>query len=65
MGNNIGSYPNTRMRRLRRWDFSRDLVRESSLSPKDFILPLFILEDEDKIEDVPSMPGFKELAESS
>ncbi len=55
--NSIGNYPQTRMRRLRKHQFSRDLVRESSLSPHDLIYPIFILEDEDREEPVESMPG--------
>ncbi len=54
---NIGQYPYTRKRRVRRAAFCRDLVAESTLSSKDFILPVFILEGENKTEVVPSMPG--------
>lgn len=55
--NTTGQYPQTRMRRLRQNRFSRNLVRESYLSPQDLIYPVFILEDEDLEEPVPSMPG--------
>ena len=50
-------YPQKRMRRLRRSEFSRRMVRESSLSPDDFIYPVFVLEGENRIEEVKSMPG--------
>ncbi len=50
-------FPQKRMRRLRRNDFSRRLVRESSLSPSDFIYPVFVLEGENRVEEVKSMPG--------
>ena len=50
-------FPQKRMRRLRRNDFSRRLVRESSLSPNDFIYPVFVLEGENRVEEVKSMPG--------
>jgi len=50
-------FPQKRMRRLRRNDFSRQLVRESSLSPSDFIYPVFVLEGENRVEEVKSMPG--------
>ncbi len=50
-------FPKKRMRRLRRNDFSRQLMRESSLSPSDFIYPVFVLEGENRVEKVKSMPG--------
>lgn len=50
-------FPQKRMRRLRRNDFSRQLMRESSLSPSDFIYPVFVLEGENRVEEVKSMPG--------
>ncbi len=57
-----GPYPQTRMRRLRANDFSRRLVRESTLSPDDFIYPVFVLEGEQQREAVPSMPGVERLS---
>jgi porphobilinogen synthase len=45
------------MRRMRRDAFSRDLMREHTLTPADFIYPVFVLEGCNKIEDVKSMPG--------
>ncbi|MGB5249194.1 MAG: porphobilinogen synthase [Gammaproteobacteria bacterium] len=63
MGTNaIGSYPFSRMRRLRRHEFSRRLVRESSLSADDLILPVFVLEGENRRESVDSMPGVDRLS---
>ena len=53
----IGKYPARRMRRSRRHDFSRRLVRESSLSPNDLILPVFVLDGRAAKQPVPSMPG--------
>ncbi len=50
-------FPRTRMRRLRFNAFSRDLVRETSLTPKDFIYPVFVTEGSKLLVDVPSMPG--------
>ncbi len=50
-------YPQRRMRRMRRDDFSRRLARESRLSPDDLILPVFVLEGEGAVEPVASMPG--------
>lgn len=52
-----GQYPYTRKRRVRRCAFSRDLVAESRLSAKDFILPVFVLAGENQTETIPSMPG--------
>ncbi len=52
-----GVFPGTRMRRMRRDDFSRRLMRESALTTADFIYPVFVLEGKKKIEKVASMPG--------
>ena len=52
-----GRFPGTRMRRMRRDDFSRRLMRESTLTVDDFIYPVFVLEGEGRIEKVGSMPG--------
>ncbi len=53
----LGQYPQSRMRRMRRDQFSRDLMREHILTSADFIYPVFVLEGNNKIEDVKSMPG--------
>jgi porphobilinogen synthase len=53
----LGQYPQTRMRRMRRDKFSRDLMREHILTSADFIYPVFVLEGSNKVEDVKSMPG--------
>jgi len=50
------------MRRLRRHDFLRRLVRESTLSPEDFIYPVFILDGKGRREPVESMPGIERLS---
>ncbi len=50
-------FPATRLRRMRRDDFSRRLMRESALSPADLILPVFVLDGRDRQEPVESMPG--------
>ena len=52
-----GNFPATRMRRMRRDDFSRRLMRESVLTANDFIYPVFVLEGEGRLEKVLSMPG--------
>ncbi len=53
----LGQYPHKRMRRMRHDQFSRDLMREHTLTPADFIYPVFVLEGSNKVEDVKSMPG--------
>jgi porphobilinogen synthase len=54
---NVGQFPATRMRRMRRDDFSRRLMRENVLTTNDLIYPVFVLEGHNKIEKVASMPG--------
>jgi porphobilinogen synthase len=56
------AYPLTRMRRMRRDDFSRRLMRETQLSPDDLIYPIFVLEGEGRREEVTSMPGVWRLS---
>ena len=50
------------MRRLRRHDWTRRLVAETSLSPADFIWPVFVIEGDNKREAVASMPGVERLS---
>ena len=52
-----GKFPTRRPRRLRHDAFSRDLVREHTLSAKDFIYPVFVQAGERREEAVPSLPG--------
>ncbi len=52
-----GQFPETRMRRMRRDDFSRRLMRESVLTVDDFIYPVFVLDGAGRVEKVASMPG--------
>ena len=52
-------FPSTRLRRMRHDDWSRRMVRESALSPADFILPVFVLDGTKREEAVASMPGVK------
>ncbi len=51
------AFPATRMRRMRRDDFSRRLMREHRLSADDLIYPVFVLEGENIVQPVASMPG--------
>jgi porphobilinogen synthase len=54
-------YPRVRMRRMRRDDFSRRLMRETVITPTDFIYPVFVMEGERQRVAVPSMPGVERL----
>ena len=54
-------FPATRLRRNRRDDFSRRLVRENVLTVDDLILPVFVLDGENRREAVASMPGVERL----
>jgi porphobilinogen synthase len=58
----MSSYPQIRMRRLRRHDWTRRLVAENTLSPADFIWPVFVIEGDNKREPVASMPGVERLS---
>lgn len=55
-------YPNTRLRRSRAFDFSRRLVRETELSANDLILPVFVIDGENKTEEITSMPDVLRLS---
>jgi len=52
-----GKYPNLRLRRSRKEIWSRKLIQENSLSPSDFILPIFLIEGSNKKQEISSMPG--------
>ena len=54
-------YPASRPRRLRRDAWSRELVRESRLHASDLILPVFVLDGHDVVQDVASMPGVQRV----
>jgi len=56
------SFPATRLRRLRRTDTLRGLVRETELSPSHLIQPAFVIAGEDVREEVPSMPGIERFS---
>ncbi len=58
---NKGMFPGTRMRRMRRDEFSRRLMRESTLTAADFIWPVFVLEGRNRVEQVSSMPGVERM----
>ncbi len=55
----LGTYPATRLRRLRKAKWLRDLVSETKISPYDLIQPIFVREGKNKIENIKTMPGVK------
>ncbi len=58
----FGQFPARRMRRMRRDDFSRRLMREHTLTPSDLIYPVFVLEGRNRRESVASMPGVERVS---
>lgn len=56
------AYPNVRMRRLRKHDFSRRLTAENTLTVNDLIYPMFVVEGKNRREDVESMPGVSRVS---
>lgn len=56
------AFPATRLRRLRRHDWSRRLVAESRLSPADLVWPVFVCEGQGQREPIASMPGVERLS---
>ncbi len=59
--NIYGSFPSVRMRRMRRNDFSRRLMRESVVTADDLIYPVFILDGKKRTQKVASMPGVERM----
>lgn len=55
-------HPAIRMRRMRRDTFSRNLMRENTLSAHDFIFPVFVIEGENQRQTIDSMPGVERLS---
>ncbi|MGH1428487.1 MAG: porphobilinogen synthase [Arenicella sp.] len=55
-------FPETRMRRIRKQDFSRRLCQENSISANDLIWPVFVIEGQNQSEEVASMPGVHRLS---
>ncbi len=57
----LGSFPAVRMRRMRRNEFSRRLMRETTLLAGDLIYPVFVLDGKARVEKVASMPGVERM----
>src|SRR5450755_4470232 len=60
-GNAGNSFPSTRLRRMRRDEFSRRLMRETHLSVDSLIYPIFVVEGRGGRQPVASMPGIERL----
>ena len=58
----LGQFPTVRMRRMRRDDFSRRLMREHRLTTDDLIYPVFVLDGKKRREPVASMPGVERVS---
>lgn len=58
----VGSFPSRRLRRMRRDDFSRRLMREHRLTVDDLIYPMFVLEGNHQRQAVSSMPGVERVS---
>ena len=54
-----GKFPALRLRRNRKFEWTRRLIQESSLSPNDLILPIFLTDGKNKSESIKTMPGIK------
>jgi porphobilinogen synthase len=61
-GNRSDSFPNTRLRRMRRDEFSRRLMRETQLTVDALIYPIFVVEGKKQRQPVVSMPGIERLS---
>lgn len=55
-------YPINRNRRLRTSETLRNLIRESTITPNDFLVPLFIIEGENKKQEIKSMPNYFKMS---
>ena len=57
-----GEFPGTRFRRMRYSDFSRRLMRETSLSADNLIYPMFVIDGQSRRQSVDSMPGIERVS---
>ena len=53
----LGKYPSLRLRRNRKFSWARRLVEENNISVNDLILPIFVTEGKNKVQEIKSMPG--------
>ena len=52
-----GKFPGLRLRRNRKFEWTRRLIQESNLSTNDLILPIFLIDGKNKNQSIKSMPG--------
>ena len=52
-----GKFPSLRLRRTRKFTWSRRLIQENNLSSNDLICPIFLIEGKNRKQDIRSMPG--------
>jgi porphobilinogen synthase len=52
-----GKFPSLRLRRSRKYNWSRRLIQENNLSANDFILPIFLIDGKNKVQTIKTMPG--------
>ena len=52
-----GKFPSLRLRRNRKYSWSRRLIQENNLSSNDFILPIFLIDGKNRKQSIKSMPG--------
>ena len=53
----LGSFPKTRLRRMRKSRWIRNLVSENNISNNDLVLPIFVREGKNKVDKIKNMPG--------
>ena len=58
----FGQFPSTRLRRMRRWDWIRDMVQETHLTASNLIWPIFVIEGRNRTEPIASMPGVERMS---
>ncbi|MEI6524797.1 MAG: porphobilinogen synthase [Planctomycetota bacterium] len=58
----FGQFPRTRLRRMRRWDWIRDMVQETHLTASNLIWPIFVIEGRNRTEPIASMPGVERMS---
>ena len=60
--NCFGSFPETRMRRNRRWPWLRDMLQETHFSASNLIWPIFVIDGKNQRQPIASMPGVERLS---
>ena len=58
----LGGFPQTRLRRMRRWDWVRSMVQETQLSASNLIWPIFVIEGSERTEPIATMPGVERMS---